>query len=79
MYDVELSDQDVNFIRWSLQVAADALAMQEGEALPPGDALGYIAHLEALEERLVSQVRPQRHGTSNDSGYEQMSFDLDLP
>jgi len=60
-------------------VGANALAQQEDGPLPPGDAMGFIANLEALDEYIYNSVKPQRDkslGHTDDSVYKQTSFDV---
>jgi hypothetical protein len=78
MYDVTISEDDIKLIRWSLQVAGDALAVQEEGPISPEEALAFMAQLEALDATLVEQVKPQRDevlgGSPDKRRVEQLSF-----
>lgn len=78
MYDITISENDIKLIRWSLQVAGDALARQEDGPISPEEALAFIAQLEALDATLVSQVKPQRDellgGAPDQRNPEQLTF-----
>lgn len=71
MYDVTLSEQETKLIRWSLQVAGDALAIQEETHLSQTEVMGFISQLDALDASLVSQIKPQRDALFDS---EQLSF-----
>lgn len=79
MYKVELTEDQIKLLRWSFQVTADVLSVQEGP-MTPEDALGFIGALEELDGVIVSQVKPQKesvYGAPDKFAYDQMTLKLD--
>lgn len=56
VYDMTFDANEIKVIRWSLEVAASAVAGQSGEAMPQEDAMTLVAWLTEIDARLVNQV-----------------------
>lgn len=79
MYSLQLTENDIKLIRWSMQVSADVLSVQHNDAFSPEEAFAFISQLEELDKSLVKQVKPQREaifGAPDKPEWEQLSFDI---
>lgn len=80
MYDVNLTEDQVQLLRWSIQVASNTISAQQDGPITPQDRVAIAINLEGLDESLVSQIKPQREaifGAPDKIIYKQLAFDFD--